>query len=110
MTGCNNKKTVQISEDGTTDQNIEIEKITFDNIKLVYENGITTLTANVNNLNAKDDTFVVTINLKENGTVVKSLQQIIENLDENQNSILQVGIIGDYSYIKDVEFKVEEEK
>ena len=107
VSGCNNK-TVKLDKNGTTKKNVVTEKMTFKNINLVYEDGITTLTADIiknNNKEAK----LVTINLNnEDGKPIKKISQIIDPSDDI--NILTVGIIGDYSYIKNVTFDVEDVK
>ena len=105
VTGCN-QTTIKVKEDGTTKQQVSVENITFDNIKLVYEDGITNLTADVIKNTNKKAEQTVKINLKDDkGNVVKSMRQIVETSDDLK--VLKVGIIGDYSYIKNVEFEVE---
>ena len=48
------------------------------------------------------------ITLKDDsGKVQKEMTQKVENLKSSRTKILQVGIIGNYSYIKNVEFEIK---
>ena len=104
VSGCENKS-VKLNKTGTTNKNVVTEKMTLKNINLVYEDGITTLTADIVK-NGNKEAKLVTVNLNKDGKVVKKISQIIDPSDDID--ILTVGIIGDYSYIKDVTFEVED--
>ena len=114
VTGCGCKKQeknkTEIQKDGTAKENTEVKEVTFSDIKLTYEGSITTLEAKMKNNTDKTKSFTVTIILKEKGKEVKKLQQIVENLTPEREQILQTGIVGDYSKIKEVEFEIEGEK
>lgn len=101
------KKTdIKIENDIATTE-IEIEDVTFSNIKKVYENGITTITANMKNNTKKTKDFTIEIILKdESGKEVQRLTQVVENLEAEKTKKLSTGIMGDYSNIKDIQFKV----
>lgn len=103
--GNKNKSTT--IENNVATSEIEIQKVTFSNITKKYENGITTIRAEmINNTNNKKD-FTVKIILKdEQGQEVQNMIQIVENLEPNRKKILSTGIMGDYTNIKDIEFEV----
>lgn len=102
----NKKKSTTIENNVATNE-IEIQKVTFSNITKKYENGITTIRAEmINNTNNKKD-FTVKIILKnEQGQEVQNMIQIVENLEPNRKKILSTGIMGDYTNIKNIEFEV----
>ena len=111
VTGCgckkkiDNKTTIKNNE-ATSD--VKVEKITFTDIKFVYEGGITTLSGTIKNNTKEEKSFTATISLKDDdGKEVKKLQQIVEKLDKDSYQVLTTGIVGDYSKIKNVEFSVE---
>lgn len=103
--GNKNKSTT--IENNVATSEIEIQKVTFSNITKKYENGITTIRAEmINNTNNKKD-FTVKIILKnEQGQEVQNMIQIVENLEPNRKKILSTGIMGDYTNIKEIEFEV----
>ena len=103
--GNKNKSTT--IENNVATSEIEIQKVTFSNITKKYENGITTIRAEmINSTNNKKD-FTVKIILKnEQGQEVQNMIQIVENLEPNRKKILSTGIMGDYTNIKDIEFEV----
>lgn len=103
--GNKNKSTT--IENNVATSEIEIQKVTFSNITKKYENGITTIRAEmINNTNNKKD-FTVKIILKnEQGQEVQNMIQIVENLEPNRKKILSTGIMGDYTNIKDIEFEI----
>ena len=103
----NNKNKSTTIENNVATSEIEIQKVTFSNITKKYENGITTIRAEmINNTNNKKD-FTVKIILKnEQGQEVQNMIQIVENLEPNKKKILSTGIMGDYTNIKDIEFEV----
>lgn len=86
---------------------VEVDKVTFSNITKKYEDGITTLSAKMTNNSSKTKNFTVNITLKDdNGNTVQKLTQVIENLETGKSKVLSTGIMGDYSYIKDIKFEV----
>ena len=115
LVGCgkkNNKITnkTDINENGSAKQEVIVEEISFTDIKLTYDGGITTLEATIKNNTKDNKSFTVNISLKDDsGKEVKNLSQIIEDLGSEKNQKLQTGIIGDYSNIKNVEFKIVSE-
>ena len=114
ITGCGTKKKIDnktaIEDNGNAKSDTKVEDVTFSNIKLNYEGSITALEADMLNNTDKTKSFTVEIKLIDNKKEVKKFQQIIENLEPNKKQILTTGIVGDYSYIKQVEFKIMEEK
>jgi uncharacterized protein YcfL len=114
ITGCGSKKNninnkTSLDENGKSNDEVVENDISFTNIELNYDGSITTLTANMQNNTNEVKNFTVTITLKdEKEKQVKSLKQIVENLESGKKQILQTGIVGDYSYIKNVEFTIEE--
>lgn len=113
VTGCmsKNKKETEIKLDksGNTKEEVKTNDLTFNDIKLNYNGSITLLTSNIKNTTNKAKNIKVTIILKKDNKEVKKLNQIIENIEPNSNKKINVGIVGDYSEIKDVEFKIVEE-
>ncbi len=117
ITGCGFKKEinkidnkVEIDKNGVSQEEVEVKEITFNDIKMEYNNGITTLTSTIKNTTKEVKSIKVSIILKDdNNKEVKKLTQIIENIEIDNTKKLQVGIVGDYSKIKNVEFKIEEE-
>lgn len=115
LVGCG-KKTAKvdnktdINENGSAKQEVVVEEISFTDIKLTYDGGITTLEATIKNNTKDNKSFTVNISLKDDsGKEVKNLSQIIENLEPERKQKLQTGIVGDYSNIKNVEFKIVSE-
>ncbi len=113
MTGCmskNKKETeIKLDKNGNTKEEVKTNDLTFNDIKLNYNGSITLLTSNIKNTTNKTKNIKVTIILKKDNKEVKKLNQIIENIEPNSNKKINVGIVGDYSEIKDVEFKIVEE-
>ena len=109
VTGCGNKKnnSVKLDDNGSTNVELKIEEVSFSNINKVYENGITTISASMKNLTKETLNFEVEVILKDNsGKVVKSLKQNVEDLRTDRKQTLKVGIVGNYSDINNIEFKV----
>ena len=106
--GCTKKEeTIKLDDNGKTETKVEIEKVTFSDIKLEYDSGITTLTATMKNNTKEDMDFEVKITLKDDsGKIEKEMTQKVENLKNSHTKVLQVGIIGYYSNIKNVEFEI----
>ena len=106
----NNKDTTKTTiEDGMATSDVKIEKVTFSDIKTEYSDGITTLSAKMTNNSNDTKNFTVNITLKDDdGNVVQSLTQVVEDLEEGKSKILSTGILGDYSNIKDIEFEIDE--
>lgn len=108
VTGCKEKKETIIEENGKAKEDISVADITFSDIELNFNGSVTDVTAKIKNNTKKVKNVVVTVVLKDNdGNIVKEVKQVVENLTSYREQILKTGIIGDYSYIKNVEFKVE---
>ncbi len=98
-----------IIEDGKADSDVLVEDVTFSNITKIFDGGVTTLSAEMLNNTNKTKNFKLEIVLKDDDNkAVKSVMQIIENLEPDRTKILTTGIAGDYSNIKNIEFKVME--
>ena len=117
IVGCGCKKSdtkvdnkTELNNNGVSNEEVIVNEITFNDIKLEYNGSITTLTATIKNTTGKVKNIKVSIILKDdNNKEVKKVSQIIENIENDRDKKLQVGIVGDYSSIKNVEFKIEEE-
>ncbi len=103
------EKTETTIKDNVAENDVVIEDVTFSEITKVYDGGITNLSAKMLN-NTKDvKNFTVQIVLKdETGKEVKSMMQVVENLEPGRVKVFTTGIAGDYSNIKNIEFKVVE--
>lgn len=87
--------------------NIKIEDIEFTDITKIYENGVTTIIANiVNNTNQTKHINVKIILKDEDGNEINSMIQAIENIEPDRKKVLSTGIMGDYTGVKDIEFEV----
>ena len=96
-------------EDGKADNDVVVDNVTFSNITKIYDGGLTTLSAEMLNNTDKTKSFKLEIILKDDdNNKVKSVMQIIENLEPDRIKILTTGIAGDYTNIKNIEFKVME--
>lgn len=103
------RKTSFEGNNATSD--VVLERIEFKNITKTYEAGITTIRADVYNNTKVTKNINVQIILKDkNGKEIKNMIQAIEEIEPGRKKILQTGITGDYTSIKDVEFKVLEDK
>lgn len=101
----NNRKTS--FEGNTATSNVILEDIEFKNITKNYENGVTSIRAEVYNNTQKVKDINVKIVLKDDsGKEIASMIQTIEGIQAGRKKILQTGMMGDYTQIKDVEFKV----
>lgn len=100
-------KTKTTFENEKATSEVVLEDIEFKDITKTYDGGVTTIKANVyNNTNSIKDINVEIILKDENGNKVKSMIQAIEGIEPGRKKILQTGITGDYTNIKDVEFNV----
>ncbi len=96
-------------DDNKANNDVVVDKVTFSNITKVYDGGITTLKAEMLNSTDKIKNFKLEIVLKDDdGNAVKSVMQVVENLEPNKVKILTTGIAGDYTNIKNIEFKITE--
>ena len=115
LVGCG-KKTAKvdnktdIDKGGNAKEEVVVEKITFTDIKLTFDGGITTLEATMTNNTKEKKSFIVNISLiDDSGKEVKNLSQAVDDLEAERKQKLQTGIIGDYSNIKNVEFRIVSE-
>ena len=105
-----NEKTETTIKDNVAEEDVVIEDVTFSEITKVYDGGITNLSAKMLNNTKEVKNFTVQIILKdETGKEVKSMMQVVENLEPGRVKVFTTGIAGDYSNIKNIEFKVVEE-
>ena len=100
LVGCG-KKTAKvdnktdIDKSGNAEEKVVVEKISFTDIKLSFDGGITTLEAIMTNNTKENKSFVVNISLIDNsGKEVKNLSQAVDNLEAERKQKLQTGIIG----------------
>jgi hypothetical protein len=107
----NNKEQTETTiKDNVAEKDVVIEDVTFSEITKVYDGGITNLSAKMLNNTDEVKNFTVQIILKDDsGNEVKSMMQVVENLEPGRIKIFTTGIAGDYSNIKNIEFKVVEE-
>lgn len=104
-----NEKTETTIKDNVAENDVVIEDVTFSEITKVYDGGITNLSAKMLNNTKEVKNFTVQIVLKdETGKEVKSMMQVVENLEPGRVKVFTTGIAGDYSNIKNIEFKVVE--
>lgn len=104
-----NEKTETTIKDNVAENDVVIEDVTFSEITKVYDGGITNLSARMLNNTKEVKNFTVQIVLKdETGKEVKSMMQVVENLEPGRVKVFTTGIAGDYSNIKNIEFKVVE--
>lgn len=101
----NNRKTS--FEGNTATSDVVLEDIEFKNITKNYENGVTSIRADVYNNTKKVKDINVKIILKnDSGKEIASMIQTIEGIEAGRKKILQTGMTGDYTQVEDIEFKV----
>lgn len=101
------EKTKTSFEDNKATSAIKLEEIEFKEITKIFENGITTIRANVYNNTKETKNINVKILLKdEKGKEIKSMIQALEQIEPGRKKVLQTGITGDYTQVKEVEFKI----
>lgn len=94
-------------EGNTATSNVVLEDIEFKNIKKSYENGVTSIRAEVYNNTSRVKSIHVKISLKDDsGKEIASMIQNLEGIEAGRKKILQTGMMGDYSQVKDVEFTI----
>ncbi len=104
------KKTESTIEDGAVQNDVEIQSLNFSNIKLTYENGITTLTANVKATKKTVTSAMVKILfVDESGTEIKDTVQVIEEVT-TKGKVFTTGFVGNYQNASKVKFVIMEEK
>lgn len=107
----NKEKNTTTFDGEETKTDVILKDIEFKNIKRDYENGVTSIKADVyNNTKAVKNINVKIILKDESGKEIKSMIQVIENIEPGSKKILQTGIMGNYIEIKDIEFKVLSDK
>ncbi|MFV0249528.1 MAG: FxLYD domain-containing protein [Bacilli bacterium] len=98
-----------IIENNEANTNVVLDDITFSYITKIFDEGITTITSKMKNNTDEIKNFQLEIIfIDDDGNKVKSVMQIVENLEPNRIKILTTGIAGNYTYIKNVEFKITE--
>lgn len=98
-----------VIEDNEAENDVVVDKVTFSKITKVYNDGITTLSAEMLNNTNETKNFTIEIILKNDDfEEVKKMIQIVEDLEPGKVKVLTTGIAGDYSYIRNVEFKMVE--
>lgn len=100
-----NRKTTFENENAIS--NVQVKNITFENIRKTFEGNITNIKADVYNNTDKMKNINVKVILKDsNGKELKSMIQIIENIEPGRKKLLQTSIVGNYSDVNDIEFKI----
>lgn len=103
----NSNKRKATFEGNTATSNVVLEDIEFKNIIKNYDNGVTSIRAEVyNNTNQTKNIHVQIVLKDEKGKQIASMIQTLEGIEAGKKKILQTGMMGDYSQVKDVEFKV----
>lgn len=96
-------------KDGKSEEDVILDKVTFSEITNTHDGGITTLTAKMLNNTDEVKNFKVEIILKDNeGNKLKSMIQVVENLQPGRPKVFMTGIAGDYSYVTKIEFEIIE--
>ena len=105
-----NKTNIELDSNNAI-ADITLEDIEFKDISMSYEEGITTIKANVYNNTKETKSINVKITLKdENGNILKSMIQIIENIEPSTKKLLQTGALGDYTKVNNIQFEVLSDK
>lgn len=109
-----NKKDETITEfqNNIAKSNLVVKDITFSNIKKTYNEGITTINADVVNNTKRVKNANVQINvIDKNGNKVTSMIQILENLTPGKKQVLSTGIMGNYTdKMYEIEIKLISDK
>lgn len=106
ITGKSNKETT-IIENNIAKTDVKLEEVEFKEITKVYENGITTISAKMNNTTKNTKNITVKIILKdEKGKELTNTMQIVENLEPGKIKILSTGLSGDYTKVTDIKFEI----
>lgn len=96
-------------KNGKSEEDVILDKVTFSEITSTYDGGITTLSAKMLNNTEETKNFKIEIILKDNdGKKIKSVMQVVENLQPKRPKVLMMGIVGDYSYVTKIEFEIVE--
>lgn len=94
-------------ENGITDDKVVLNQVEFTDISQKYENGITTIQAKVHNNTNQTKNLKIKIILKnEEQKEIGNMIQKLDNIEPKKEKILTTGIAGDYTDIKDIEFKI----
>lgn len=89
---------------------IELKQVEFSNITKKYENGITAIEADILSNAKETKSLTIEIILKDNeGIEINRMKQVIDDIEPGRKKRLQTAILGDYSNIINIEFKVLEE-
>jgi len=96
-------------KEGKGKGNVILDEVTFSEIKTTYDGGITTLTATMINKTDKTKNFKIEIILKDkDGNALKSMFQVVEDLQPEKPKKIITGISGNHSNLAEVEFKIVE--
>jgi len=96
-------------KDGKSNEDVILDKVTFSDITTSYDSGVTTLTAKMLNNTEKIKNIKVEIILKDDDdNKLKSMFQVVEDLQPGRPKVLTTGIAGDYSHVTKIEFKIVE--
>ncbi len=92
-------------------ESVELKKVEFSNITKKYEGGVTTIEADILSNDKNTKSLTIEIVLKDNeGKEIDSLKQVLDEIEPGRKKRLQTAILGDYTNMTNVEFKVLEEK
>ncbi len=107
ITNIIKNKNLLTFEQNTATSNIIIQDIEFKNITKEYQNGITSIRAEVYNNKDQIKTIHIKVILKDaSKKEVASMIQTLKEIEPGKRKILQTGIMGDYSNFKYIEFKI----
>ncbi len=109
LININNKKDIKntVIENNIAKTDVKIEEVEFKEITKVYENGVTTLSAKMNNTTKDIKNFTVKIILKdEKGKELTNVMQLVENLEPGKIKTLLTGVSGDYTKVTDIKFEI----
>lgn len=100
---ANSNKT-EFKGEGKTQNDIKVNNIEFKDITKEYDNGITTIRANVYNHTKETKSINAKIILKnDKGEELTTMIQKIENIEPERKKLLATGIMGDYSNVSKIE-------
>ena len=100
------ERSTTFEEDKATSE-VKLQDIEFKNITKEFNSGITTIRAEAYNNTKEEKSINVKIVLKDDaGKELTNMIQVIEKIPSKGKKILQTGIVGNYSNVKNIEFKV----
>ncbi len=112
VVSCNHKtkENAQTNiKDNKAVNDVVVNNIKFKNITKVYNEGITTISAEMLNESEEVKSFTVEVILKDkDNNKIKSAFQVVENLEPNKVKTFTTGLVGSYSTADKVEFKIVE--